>query len=84
MRRASPNAGSAGRRRGRGPYFMTIQHGPGRRNVSCRMITAERARGGSRHGEQLLHQDHTRHPLQTAFDGDALIVRAFQQPIERR
>ena len=23
------------------PYFMTIQHGPDRRNVSCRMITAE-------------------------------------------
>lgn len=23
------------------PYFMTIQHGPDRRNVSCRMITAK-------------------------------------------
>ncbi len=43
-----------------------------------------RARRGSRHGEQLLHHNDARSTLQTAFDRDALIDRAFEQLIERR
>ena len=34
---------------------------------------------GSRHGEQLVHDNHARDTLQTAFDRDALIVGAFEQ-----
>ena len=37
----------------------------------------------SRHGKQLLHHNHARNTLQTAFHRDALIVRAFEQLIER-
>ncbi|WP_207547547.1 hypothetical protein, partial [Mycobacterium kubicae] len=39
---------------------------------------------GSRHGEQLLHHNHTRGALQSTFHRDALIVRAVEQLIERR
>src|SRR5258708_7556005 len=45
---------------------------------------AATVRRGSRHGEQLLHHDHARHTLQTAFYRDALIDRAFEQLIEGR
>ena len=34
---------------------------------------------GSRRGEQLVHDNHARDTLQTAFDRDALIVGAFEQ-----
>jgi hypothetical protein len=48
------------------------------------MLRSDGSSDGSRHGEQLLHHDHARNALQTAFYRDALIDRAFEQLIEGR
>jgi hypothetical protein len=49
-----------------------------RNDASLRRFMFQRARRGSRHGKQLLHHDHARDTLQTAFHRDALIVRALE------
>jgi hypothetical protein len=71
------------RRHGEGEHQSRIGNGraTARRAVQSAPVTT---RCGSGHGEQLLHHNHARYTLQTAFHRDALIDRAFEQLIERR
>jgi hypothetical protein len=56
----------------------------GERRDNGSVVRSKCRNSGSRYGEQLLHHNHARDSLQTAFYRDALIVRAFEQLIERR